>query len=387
MTNEKRAALVVDGVKISRDALSTLLQSLGFSRVEEADNGQQAIEKLNKNNEISLIVSEWKQARLHGPDLLRQIRRDSRFEHLPFIIVTSKSEAENVALAADLEVTHYLVKPVTADKLRRMVESLKADGHRDMLDRARREAVLLENRGLLHEAEETLCRVADLYPFTLPRVQFERAVLLSRSGNTLQALQLLEEALEAAPQLARAWHLKAGLLHGTGRVIEAEDAIGRAIAISPDNPRYHVQLACFHLDAGKTDKAKWSFMRALNAAAKESRVLLDIFDAYAAKGAVEEALREFGPFLLARLNAGELNRVGLVLRRQGRVTEAIDIYRRALIRFPDSRELTYNLAVALMRNNQLGAALGSLQRTLAIDPDFEKARDLLQDIRAKGGGP
>lgn len=387
MPNEKRAALVVDGVQISRDAVSTLLQSLGFNRVEEADNGQQAIEKLNKNNEISLVVSEWKQARLHGPDLLRHIRQDSRFEHLPFIIVTSKSEAENVALAADLEVTHYLVKPVTAAKLRSMIESLGADGHRDMLDRARREAALLESRGLLHKAEEVLRRVADHYPFTLPRIQFERAVLHSRSGNDVKALQLLDEALEAAPQMARAWQLKAGLLQGSGRTIEAEDAIGRAIAISPDNPRYHVQLGCFHLDAGKPDKAKWSFMRALNSAAKESLVLLDIFDAYAAKGAVGEALREFGPFLLARLDARELNRVGLVLRRQGRVTEAIDIYRRALIRFPDSRELTYNLAVALMRNNQPGAALGSLQRTLAIDPDFEKARELLQDIQAQGGRP
>ena len=387
MPNEKRAALVVDGVQISRDAVSTLLQSLGFNRVEEADNGQQAIEKLNKNIEISLVVSEWKQARLHGPDLLRHIRQDSRFEHLPFIIVTSKSEAENVALAADLEVTHYLVKPVTAAKLRSMIESLGADGHRDMLDRARREAALLESRGLLHKAEEVLRRVADHYPFTLPRIQFERAVLHSRSGNDVKALQLLDEALEAAPQMARAWQLKAGLLQGSGRTIEAEDAIGRAIAISPDNPRYHVQLGCFHLDAGKPDKAKWSFMRALNSAAKESLVLLDIFDAYAAKGAVGEALREFGPFLLARLDARELNRVGLVLRRQGRVTEAIDIYRRALIRFPDSRELTYNLAVALMRNNQPGAALGSLQRTLAIDPDFEKARELLQDIQAQGGRP
>ncbi len=387
MPNEKRAALVVDGVKISRDAVSTLLQSLGFNRVEEADNGQQAIEKLNKNKGISLVVSEWKQARLHGPDLLRQIRQDARFEHLPFIIVTSKSEAENVALAADLEVTHYLVKPVTADKLRRMIESLGADGHRDMLDRARRKAVLLENQGRLHEAEETLCRVADLYPFTLPRVQFERAVLHSRSGNDVRALELLDEALEAAPQLARAWQLKAGLLHGSGRTIEAEDAIGRAIAISPDNPRYHVQLACFHLDAGKPDKAKWSFMRALNTATRESLVLLDIFDAYAVRGAVAEALREFGPFLLARLDAKELNRIGLELRRQGHVMEAIDIYRRALIRFPDSRELTYNLAVALMRNNQLREALASLQRTLAIDPDFEKARDLLEDIRAQGGGP
>ncbi|MFW5791077.1 MAG: tetratricopeptide repeat protein [Desulfohalobiaceae bacterium] len=386
MPSEKRTALVVDGVHISRDALSTLLQSLGFNQVEEADSGRQAIEKLNKNSEISLVVSEWKQARLHGPDLLRHIRQDARFEQLPFIIVTSKSEAENVALAADLEVTHYLVKPVTAAKLRSMIQSLGADGHRDMLDRARREAALLERQGLLHKAEETLRRVADLYPFTLPRVQFERAVLHSRSGNNVKALQLLDEALEAAPQLARAWQLKAGLLHGSGRAIEAEDAIGRAIAISPDNPRYHVQLGCFHLDAGKPDKAKWSFMRALNTAAKESLALLDIFDAYAAKGAVEEALREFGPFLLARLDAKELNRVGLVLRRQGRVTEAIDIYRRALIRFPDSRELTYNLAVALIRNNQPGAALGSLQRTLAIDPDFGKARDLLQDIRAQGDG-
>lgn len=387
MQNETRAALVVDGVQISRDALRTLLQSLGFSRVEEADCGRQAIEKLNKNSKISLVVSEWKQARLHGPDLLRQIRQDARFEHLPFIIVTSKSEAENVALAADLEVTHYLVKPVTAGKLRSMIESLGTDGHRDLLDRSRREAALLESRGLLDRAEETLRRVADLYPYTLPRVQFEQAVLHSRSGNNARALQLLEEALEAAPQLARAWHLKAGLLQGSGRVIEAEDAIARAIAISPDNPRYHVQLACFHLDAGKPDKAKWCFMRALNTAAGEARVLLDIFDAYAARGALGEALREFGPFLLTRLNAKELNRVGLVLRRQGRVTEAIEIYRRALIRFPDSRELTYNLAVALMRDNQLGAALGSLQRTLAIDPDFEKARDLLQDIRAQGGGP
>ncbi len=114
MPSEKRTALVVDGVHISRDALSTLLQSLGFNQVEEADSGRQAIEKLNKNSEISLVVSEWKQARLHGPDLLRHIRQDARFDQLPFVIVTPKSSAENVAPAAYLALRQYLVKPGTA---------------------------------------------------------------------------------------------------------------------------------------------------------------------------------------------------------------------------------------------------------------------------------
>ncbi len=54
---------------------------------------------------------------MSGFDLLKWVRSQEEYKDIPFIMVTSKGEKEDIALAAEQEVTEYLVKPVTVEAL------------------------------------------------------------------------------------------------------------------------------------------------------------------------------------------------------------------------------------------------------------------------------
>jgi two-component system chemotaxis response regulator CheY len=113
--NKDMNVLVVDDYPMITRLLRNLLKQLGFNNVDEASDGQAALDKI-RDKTYGLIISDWGMEPLSGLDLLKGLR--STGNTVPFIMVTAESTAEKVQLARDAGVSHYIVKPFNAATLK-----------------------------------------------------------------------------------------------------------------------------------------------------------------------------------------------------------------------------------------------------------------------------
>ncbi len=108
--------LVVDDFPTMRRIVRTLLKELGFSNVEEAEDGQDGLAKL-RSGSFDFVLSDWNMPNLDGLEMLKQIRADDNLKHLPVLMVTAEAKKENIIAAAQAGASGYVVKPFTAATL------------------------------------------------------------------------------------------------------------------------------------------------------------------------------------------------------------------------------------------------------------------------------
>jgi two-component system, chemotaxis family, chemotaxis protein CheY len=118
-----RFVLVVDDYTTMRRIMRNLLRQIGFPRVDEAEDGRSALEKL-KSGDFDLVISDWNMLPMSGLDLLKEVRATPRLKTIPFIMITAANTAGNVVTAKEAGVSNYIVKPFTADTLRRKIEAV-----------------------------------------------------------------------------------------------------------------------------------------------------------------------------------------------------------------------------------------------------------------------
>lgn len=116
--------LIVDDyramVRIVRDQLTRL----GFTDVDDAANGEEALVKL-RAKQYRLVISDWNMEPMNGIELLRRVRAEFA-EPVRFIMVTAESRTDNVVAARRAGVDTYLVKPFTPQALKAKIESALA---------------------------------------------------------------------------------------------------------------------------------------------------------------------------------------------------------------------------------------------------------------------
>jgi len=118
--------LVVDDYKTMVRIIQTLLGQLGFTNVDDAGCGEEALEKL-KESPFALVISDWNMEPGTGYDLLRSVRADQTLRKTPFIMVTAESQSENVMAACKAGVNSYIVKPFNAATLKRKMAAVIGD--------------------------------------------------------------------------------------------------------------------------------------------------------------------------------------------------------------------------------------------------------------------
>ena len=111
--------LVVDDFKTMRRIVNGLLTQIGFKNIDEAEDGNSALEKI-KTKQFKLIVSDWNMEPMSGFELLQKIRASDNqaLKSLPFIMVTAESKPENIIEAKQAGVNNYIVKPFNAETLK-----------------------------------------------------------------------------------------------------------------------------------------------------------------------------------------------------------------------------------------------------------------------------
>ncbi|WP_236940036.1 PP2C family protein-serine/threonine phosphatase [Falsihalocynthiibacter arcticus] len=108
--------LVVDDSRAQRRLLSTMLKRWGFS-VLEAGSGDEALEILQTHS-ADLILSDWMMPGMSGVEFCQIFRQLDKKKYGYFILLTSKSEKEEVAHGLEVGADDFLTKPVSSNELR-----------------------------------------------------------------------------------------------------------------------------------------------------------------------------------------------------------------------------------------------------------------------------
>jgi two-component system chemotaxis response regulator CheY len=115
--------LVVDDFSTMRRIVKNLLRDLGFTNIQEADDGSTALPMLQNGN-FDFVVTDWNMPGMQGIDLLKAIRADSSLAHIPVLLITAEAKKEQIIMAAQAGVNGYIVKPFTAGTLKTKIDKI-----------------------------------------------------------------------------------------------------------------------------------------------------------------------------------------------------------------------------------------------------------------------
>lgn len=115
--------LIVDDFSTMRRIIKNLLRDLGFTNIEEADDGTTALPML-QNGDYDFVVTDWNMPGMQGIDLLRTIRADDGLKDIPVLMVTAEAKREQIIEAAQAGVNGYIVKPFTAATLKEKLDKV-----------------------------------------------------------------------------------------------------------------------------------------------------------------------------------------------------------------------------------------------------------------------
>lgn len=107
--------LVVDDSPTDQQAMRKPLESSGY-QVMTAMNGVEA-RKMLESDQYDMILLDVIMPEQNGFQLCRELRRDSRYENMPIIMVTSKDQAADRFWGMKQGATEYLTKPFDATEL------------------------------------------------------------------------------------------------------------------------------------------------------------------------------------------------------------------------------------------------------------------------------
>jgi len=112
--------LVVDDDMRNTFALAKILRKVGFE-VLLAENGQKAIQVLEQDPTVHLVLMDIMMPVMDGYTAMREIRKDSRFSKLPMLALTAKAMPGDREKSLEAGASDYLAKPVDVEKLMSML--------------------------------------------------------------------------------------------------------------------------------------------------------------------------------------------------------------------------------------------------------------------------
>ncbi|MBE3638243.1 PP2C family protein-serine/threonine phosphatase [Mangrovicoccus algicola] len=108
--------LIVDDSRMQRRILSATLRRMGY-RVTEAGSGEEALD-LCRGHAFDLVLSDWMMPGMDGPEFCARFRDLEPEGYGYFILLTSKSERDDIAKGLEVGADDFITKPVNAVELR-----------------------------------------------------------------------------------------------------------------------------------------------------------------------------------------------------------------------------------------------------------------------------
>lgn len=126
--NEARV-LIADDDEISTELIRSMLEDTGFTHVEIAHDGEEALVRLQTANPpFHMLISDWRMPKLTGLELHEKANAEGLLEHTAFVLLTAVADDVLASRAEKQGIRHYLTKPMEVDEFDATINRLfKAD--------------------------------------------------------------------------------------------------------------------------------------------------------------------------------------------------------------------------------------------------------------------
>ncbi|HLZ20192.1 MAG TPA: chemotaxis protein CheW [Smithellaceae bacterium] len=115
--------LAEDGATMRKMELK-ILQQIGYENVLEAVDGVQAIEKLESEGDVQLVISDWNMPNKSGMDVLKFMRENPAYHNTGFLMATGQGDKIYVKQAMDAGASGVVAKPFSPDELKSKIEEI-----------------------------------------------------------------------------------------------------------------------------------------------------------------------------------------------------------------------------------------------------------------------
>ena len=124
--------LVVEDQDFNRKLIVLHLKRDGFTKVDEAGDGETALKLIDKND-YDLVLTDLQMPHMNGIDLLIRIKENPKSNALPVVVVSASEEVASIAKSIKLGAEDHLPKPFEPMILRaRVVACLEKKRLRDL---------------------------------------------------------------------------------------------------------------------------------------------------------------------------------------------------------------------------------------------------------------
>lgn len=306
-------------------------------------------------------------------DFIITLKRE--FPDVKMVMLTWEATQETVAYFFELGVSRVLVKPASAN----MVIDALAEVISPFMEL--KQQILLCEELLENREYNAALDASDRILMTRP----DSARGLVLRGNALMGVGEIDKAVQCYMAAHEAKPIfMAPLIKLAEAFREMEDE--RALAymkelddISPLNPERKIDIAEEHLRKGEHEEAEKYLDRGMAVAEKEvssmvgdlTQRIVDAVTAIAPNLAVKYLNRVIDTKrVLGRDDLVHFNRLGIILRGEGRWAEAVEVYGKAVTIAPEDPVIHYNMGLAQWEGNQRMVALKCFEKALNIDPHF-----------------
>jgi len=90
----------------------------------EASNGQEALEQLEKNKDIKLILLDINMPVMDGREFLAIVRQKKEYDKVKVIIQTTETSEEHIHYMRQFKISGYLMKPYQTKKVQELMVKL-----------------------------------------------------------------------------------------------------------------------------------------------------------------------------------------------------------------------------------------------------------------------
>ncbi|MFQ6614528.1 MAG: response regulator [Fidelibacterota bacterium] len=115
--------LIAEDSPTMRRIIHNSLRTIGFQDVTEAENGQDAWQKL-QDKQVDLVITDWNMPEMNGAQLVGKLRSSDQYKKTPIIMITTRGMKEDVFTAIKLGVNGYIVKPFSPDDLKTRIREV-----------------------------------------------------------------------------------------------------------------------------------------------------------------------------------------------------------------------------------------------------------------------
>jgi len=115
--------LVVDDSSTMRRILMNTVQKAGYSEVNEAEDGKDALAKIMAEK-YDLLMTDWNMPNMNGLELIEAVRADNKIKDLPILMVTTRNVKDDIVNAIKAGANGYIIKPFDIKTLNKKINEI-----------------------------------------------------------------------------------------------------------------------------------------------------------------------------------------------------------------------------------------------------------------------